>query len=348
MFLSGIIYPVLGRYEEAVQEAKKAVEADPSFAIGYNVLAMSYQALNHIEEAERTLRQASERNLEISDSLMSRFQLAFIKGDQTAMNGISTAALKESSVEDAIVDQEAFAEAYVGHMQEAVRKSEHAVNLAQQSSEPDRAAMYEAGAALRAAFFGEAVAATESAGAALRLSRSRDAEYGAAFALALAGDQSQAATLAGDLERRFPEDSAVRFNYAPTLRALLALKHGDPSRAVDLLQVSIPYELGEPPSSFFGFYGALYPIYVRGEAYLALNRGPEAAGEFQKIIDRRGIVVSDPIGALAHVQLGRAFVSSGENTKAKTAYGDFLTLWKDADSNIPILKQARAEYAKLQ
>jgi DNA-binding winged helix-turn-helix (wHTH) protein/tetratricopeptide (TPR) repeat protein len=348
MFLSGIIYPVLGRYEEAVQEAKKAVEADPSFAIGYNVLAMSYQALNHIEEAERTVRQASERNLEISDSLMSRFQLAFIKGDQTAMNGISTAALKESSVEDAIVDQEAFAEAYVGHIQEAVRKSEHAVNLAQQSSEPDRAAMYEAGAALRAAFFGEAVAATESAGAALRLSRSRDAEYGAAFALALAGDQSQAATLAGDLERRFPEDTAVRFNYAPTLRALLALKHGDPSRAVDLLQVSMPYELGEPPSSFFGFYGGLYPIYVRGEAYLALNRGPEAAREFQKIIDHRGIVVSDPIGALAHLQLGRAFVSSGENTKAKTVYGDFLTLWKDADSNIPILKQARAEYAKLE
>lgn len=348
MFLSGIIYPVLGRYEEAVQEAKKAVEADSSFAIGYNVLAMSYQALNHLEEAEQILRQASERNLEISDSLVNRYQLAFIKGDQAAMKGVSTAALKESSVEDAVVDQESFAEAYVGHLQEATRKSQHAVNLAQQSSEPDRAAMYEAGATLREALFGEVATAAESAGAVLRLSRSRDAEYGAALALALAGDQSQAATLAGDLERRFPEDTAVRFNYEPTLRALLALKHGDPSQAVDLLQVSMPYELGEPPSSFFGFYGALYPIYVRGEAYLALNRGPEAAREFQKIIDHRGIVVSDPIGALAHWQLGRAFVSSGENTKAKTVYGDFLTLWKDADSNIPILKQAKAEYAKLQ
>jgi eukaryotic-like serine/threonine-protein kinase len=348
MFLSGIIYPVLGRYEEAVQEAKKAVEADSSFAIGYNVLAMNYQALNHLEEAEQTLRQASERNLEISDSLTTRYQLAFIKGDQAAMKGVSTAALKESSIEDAVVDQEAFAEAYVGHMQEATRKSQHAVNLAQQSSEPDRAAMYEAGAALREALFGEVTTATESAGAVLRLSRSRDAEYGAAFALALAGDQSQAAILTGDLERRFPEDTAVRFNYAPTLHALLALKHGDPSRAVDLLQVSIPYELGEPQSSFFGFYGALYPIYVRGEAYLALNRGPEAAREFQKIIDHRGIVVSDPIGALAHLQLGRAFVSSGEKTKAKTAYEDFLTLWKDADANISILKQAKAEYAQLE
>lgn len=347
IFLSGIIYPVLGRYEEAVQESKKAVEADSSFAIGYNVLAMSYQALNHFEEAEQTLRQASERNLEISDSLTNRYQLAFIKGDQAAMKGVSTAALKESSVEDAVVDQESFAEAYVGHMQEATRRSQHAVNLAQQSSEPDRAATYEAGAALREALFGEVAIATESAGAILRLSQSRDAQYGAAFALALAGDQSQAATLTADLERRFPEDTAVRFNYAPTLRALLALKNGEPSRAVDLLQVSMPYELGEPPSSFFGFYGALYPVHVRGDAYLALNRGPEAVREFQKIIDHRGIVVSDPIGARAHLQLGRAYVLSGDKIKAKAAYQDFLILWKDADPNIPILKQARAEYAKL-
>ena len=274
MFLSGIIYPVLGRYEEAVQESKKAVEADSSFAIGYNVLAMSYQGLNRFEEAKQTLRQASERGLDIPDSLVSRFQLAFINGNQAGMQSVSTAALKESSVEDAVVDQESFAEAYVGHMQEAKRKSQHAVNLAQQTSEPDRAALYEAGAALREALFGEAAAAMESTAAVLRLSRSRDAEYGAAFALALAGDQSQAATLAADLERRFPEDTAVRFNYAPTLRALLALKHGEPSRAVDLLQISMPYELGEPPSSFFGFYGALYPVHVRGEAYLALNRGP--------------------------------------------------------------------------
>jgi DNA-binding winged helix-turn-helix (wHTH) protein/tetratricopeptide (TPR) repeat protein/TolB-like protein len=348
IFLSGIIYPVLGKYEEAVQESKKAVEADPSFAIGYNVLAMSYQALNHLEGTEQTLRQASERGLDLPDSLTSRFQLAFIKGDQAGMKSASTAALKESSVEDAILDEQAFAEAYVGHMQEAIRKSQHAVNLAQQSSEPDRAALYEAGSALREALFGEAAAATESAGAVLRLSRSRDAEYGAAFALALAGDQSQAATLASDLEMRFPEDTAVRFNYAPTLRALLALKHGEPSRAVDLLQVSMPYELGEPPSSFFGFYGALYPVHVRGEAYLALNRGPEAVREFQKIIDHRGIVASDPIGALAHLQLGRAYAMSGYKIKAKATYQDFLTLWKDADPNIPILKQAKAEYAKLQ
>jgi eukaryotic-like serine/threonine-protein kinase len=151
----------------------------------------------------------------------------------------------------------------------------------------------------------------------------------------------------GPTKPDFPEDTAVRFNYAPTLRALLALKHGEPSRAVDLLQVSMPYELGEPPSSFFGFYGALYPVHVRGEAYLALNRGPEAVREFQKIIDHRGIVVSDPIGALSHLQLGRALVLSGDETKAKAAYQDFLTIWKDAEPEIPILKQARAEYRNL-
>jgi DNA-binding winged helix-turn-helix (wHTH) protein/tetratricopeptide (TPR) repeat protein/TolB-like protein len=347
IFLSGIIYPVLGRYEEAVQESKKAIEADSSFAISYNVLAGSYQALNQLQEAEQTLRQASGHSLEIPESLLNRFQLAFIRGDQATMKSISTTALKESSVEDAIVEQEAFAAAYVGYMQEAIRKSQHAVDLAQQSSESDRAAMYEAGAALREGFFGEASAAREYAAAALRLSRSRDAEYGVAFALVLAGDQSQAVTLAADLERRFPEDTAVRFNYTPTLRALLALNHGEASRAVDLLQVSMPYELGEPPSNFFGYYGALYPVYVRGEAYLTLKRGPEAVREFEKIIDHQGIVVSDPIGALAHLQLGRALVLSGDAIKAKAAYLDFLTIWKGAEPGIPILTRARAEYTNL-
>ena len=183
--------------------------------------------------------------------------------------------------------------------------------------------------------------------AALKLSKGRDVEYGAAFALALSGDSSESQRLAKDLETRFPEDTAVRFSYVPALRALLALNQGEPAKAVELLRVAVPYELGTPPSSFFGFFGTFYPIYVRGEAYLAAHQGAEAAAEFQKILDHRGIVVSDPIGALAHLQLGRAFALSGDTAKAKAAYQDFLTLWKDADSDIPILKQAKAEYAKL-
>jgi eukaryotic-like serine/threonine-protein kinase len=167
------------------------------------------------------------------------------------------------------------------------------------------------------------------------------------LALALAGDSSASQKLANELERRFPEDSEVRFVYMPVLRALLALDHHEPSKAVELLQIAVPYELGAPMSSTFGFFGALYPVYVRGEAHLAAREGTEAAVEFQKILDHRGVVINDPIGALARLQLGRALAVSGDTTRAKSAYQDFLSLWKDADPDIPVFKQAKAEYGKL-
>ena len=184
--------------------------------------------------------------------------------------------------------------------------------------------------------------------AARELSKDREAEYGAALALALSGNSSQAQALADDLERRFPEDTSIRFSYLPVLRARLALNHGDASKAFELLQVAVPHELGVTGSSVSALFGALYPVYMRGEAYLAADQYAEAAAEFQKILDHRGIVANDPIGALAHLQLGRAFALSGDLAKSKTAYQDFLTLWKDADSDIPILVQAKAEYARLQ
>jgi tetratricopeptide (TPR) repeat protein len=184
--------------------------------------------------------------------------------------------------------------------------------------------------------------------AALDLSKGRDVEYGAAFALALAGDFSRSEELANDLEKRFPEDTSVLFNYLPTLRGLFALGHGDPSKAIDLLQVAAPHELAVSALAFLGFFGTFYPGYVRGEAYLALHRGVEAVTEFQKILAHHGLVAADPIGALAHLQLGRAYAISGDQTKATAAYQDFLTLWKDADPDIPILQQAKAEYAKLR
>jgi eukaryotic-like serine/threonine-protein kinase len=159
-------------------------------------------------------------------------------------------------------------------------------------------------------------------------------------------------TLAKDLETRYPEDTAVRFSYLPALRGLIALngkgsKHSDPSKAIGWLQTAAFYELGQPPSAFFGSFGAFYPVYVRGEAYLAAGRGAEADAEFQKILDHRGIVISDPIGALARWRLGKALAMAGKTAQAKAAYEDFFTLWKDADRDIPVLTQARAEYAKL-
>ena len=171
--------------------------------------------------------------------------------------------------------------------------------------------------------------------AALELSKDREVEYGAAFALAHSRDFPNAQVLANDLERQFPEDTSIRFSYLPVLHARLALNHGDASKAIELLQAAVPHELGAPRSSIHALFGALYPVYVRGEGYLALHQGSEAAAEFQKILDHRGIVVSDPIGALAHLQLGRAYALSGENAKAKTAYQDFLTLWKVRRSRHP-------------
>jgi tetratricopeptide (TPR) repeat protein len=184
--------------------------------------------------------------------------------------------------------------------------------------------------------------------AALALSKGRDVEYASAFALALAGDFAHSEALANDLERRFPEDTSVRFNYLPTLRALFALNHGEPAKAIEQLQVAIPHELGISALAFFGFFGSLYPAYVRGEALLATRHGPEAATEFQKILDHRGIVWGDPIGALAHLQLGRAYVLAGDRDKARASYADFLKLWKDADPDIPVLKHAKAEQDRLK
>jgi predicted Zn-dependent protease len=197
------------------------------------------------------------------------------------------------------------------------------------------------------AFFGNASAAKQNAKAALELARNREVQYGAAVALALSGESPQALILANDLQRNFPEDTAIRFNYLPTVSALVALNHGENARARDLLQTTAPNELGQPRSAVNGFFGGLYPVYVRGQACLAARQGAEAATEFQKILDHQGTVVSDPVRTLARLQLGRAYLQSGDKAKAKIAYQDFLTLWKDADPDIPILRQAKAEYAKL-
>jgi hypothetical protein len=250
--------------------------------------------------------------------------------------------------EDLISAQSALALAYFGHLHQAMLKSRHAVDLSRQANQRTRAAGFEVGPALCEALFGNASAARQGAMAVLELSTGRDAEYGAAFALALAGDGSQAERLARDLETRFPEDTAVKYNYLPAIRAVIALKESDPLKAVERLRIAAPYELGAPRSSVFAFFGALYPIYVRGQAYLDARQGAQAAVEFQKILDHRTIVITDPIGALAHLQLGRAFALLGDNNKAKAAYHNFLTLWNAADPDIPILKQAQTEYARLQ
>jgi len=349
--LSGDIYAATGKWEESVEEGKIALGIDPDFSIGYANLAMSYMALGRLDEAENTLQRASERKLEIPDYFVLQYVIAFMNGDKVGMEREAALARGRRGTDDWMSNSEGFVLAYSGHMEAARKMSQLATDLARKTERRDTQALYEADAAVREALFGNASTARQRTVDALELSKSRDVAYGVGFALALSGDSSRSQALTEDLSRRFPEDTRVQFTYAPTLRALLALNHGQPSKAVELLQTAIPYEGGSPTtggSEFLLGAGNLYPAHVRGLAYLAAHQGAEAAAEFQKILDHRGIVISDPIGALAHLQLGRAYALAGDKTKAKSAYQDFLTLWKDADPDVPILRQAKAEYAKLQ
>jgi eukaryotic-like serine/threonine-protein kinase len=342
-FLAGSPNKAPGRYEQALVEARRATELDPDFAMGYYNLAVNNVYLDRAEEAESVLRRAAGRGIEIDEFIMLEHDIAFLKGDRAAMERAVDRARERSGGDAWISNKEAYAFAYAGQLKESRVFSQRAMDQAMQEAQPERAGLWEAGASLREAFLGNAAQAKERAAAALNHANNRQVEFGAALALAISGDAGRAQHLADDLEKRFPEDTVVRFSDLPVLRARMALNQGDPLKAIELLHVAAPYELGARLD-----LGALYPIYVRGEAHLAAHQGTEAAIEFQKILDHRGVVGSDPIGALAHLQLGRAYTLTEDKIKAKAAYQDFLTLWKDADPDIPVFQEAKREYALLQ
>jgi tetratricopeptide (TPR) repeat protein/predicted Ser/Thr protein kinase len=337
-----------GEYEKGLQVSQKAIDLEPDNPFGYVGLVAHNLFLDRFEESGRALRLAAQRKVENRYFLVRRYYLAFYKGDQAEMERTVTLARGNPGAEDAMFQQQALVLARSGHMKQAAIMWQRAITLAQQIGHREKAALYETAAAACEAHFGNGAGAKLHALVALKIGKGRDVEYAAAFALAVAGDFSGAQTLADDLEERFPEDTPVQFEYLPTLRALFALARNDPSKAIELLQPALAYDFALPGTAFGANFGGLYPAYVRGKAYLAANHGVEAATEFRKILDHRGVVGADPVGALAHLQLGRAFALSGDKTEAKTAYQDFLTLWKDADPDIPILQQAKAEYAELR
>ena len=347
-FLAGVIYPVFGKYEQAVHEAEKAIELDPDFPVAYFLLAWRNQELGRFEEAEKSLQRATVRKLDIPDFLLARYDLAFLTGNQKAMEEIATTAQENDTADEWVSDHRAFVLAYSGHLREARKVKSQAVDLARRSGRREAAALYKAGEALWEGYFGNATEATKAANAALGLSKDRGVEYGAALAFALAGNSARAQMLAEDLDKRFPEDTSVQFSYLPTLRARLALNNGKPAKAIELLSVASVNELGSPRTALHANFGALYPVFMRGEAYLSEHRGSEAGAEFQKILNHSGVVASDPIGAMAQLRLARAYAVQGDSAKAKSAYQGFLTLWKDADPDVPIYRAARLEYAKLK
>jgi predicted Zn-dependent protease len=339
--LSGIVYNAVGQTEKATEAGRKSIEIDPDFAVVYGGLAYAYVYLDRLAEAESVIQMANDRKLRSPDLLLLPYDLAFLKRDTTRMN--QAAAVAMTKIEDQMSDRVAHVSAYFGQLQAAEKASRHAADLAMKAEQPEGAASYETPLALWQALFERGPEARRTAAAALALSKSRDVQFGAAFALALSGDSSGAQMLADGLAQHFPQDTSVQYTYLPSIRARLALNAGDTSKAIELLKTSIPYERALT-SSGLEFFGVLYPVYVRGEAYLAAGKGSEAAAEFQKILDHPGLIVSDPIGALAHLQLGRALAISGDKIKAKAAYKDFFTLWNEADPELPILKRAQGEF----
>jgi tetratricopeptide (TPR) repeat protein len=343
--LGGISTHGTGRFEKAIEASLEGIAADPDFPIPYDNLVMAYFFTDRFPEAESTLQRASARKLETPIFQVLRYNIAVLKGDQEQVDRVVGLA---SVAEHWMAHEEALALARSGRLQAARRSSNRAVEVALQGGERGAAASYAAARAVWEAFYGNAAEGKTSATAALELSKGRDVEYTAGLALALSGGSSQSEALAEDLVKRFPEDTFVKFSYEPALRALAALGQGKPADSLERLEIARPYELAVNGLNHYRFHlGGLHSAYIRGEAFIAVHRFAEAAAEFQKIVDHRGIVGLDPIGALAHLQLGRAFALSGDKTKAKTSYEAFLRLWKDADAAVPIVKTARAEYGRL-
>ena len=342
----GVIYVNLGQHENALRNMREAFRIDPESGLAYANLFGGYLSLNRLEEARATAEMAQTKKLDSGFLHMLLYQLAFLQNDAAGMAQQVAWAEGKPVVQSILLDLEAGTAGYSGRLGKARELSRRAVALAEQKKEQEIAASYETEAALREALFGNAAEAQQRAASTLKLSTDRDVQFGAALALAFAGHVVQAQPLADSMAQRFPEDTVVQFNYLPILRAQLTLRRNGASKAIEALQTAATYELGEQGS--IGFTPALYPVYVRGEAYLAAHQGSEAAAEFQKILDHCGIVLNEPIGALAHLGLARSYALQGDTAKARSAYQDFLALWKDADPGIPILIAAKSEFAKLK
>jgi tetratricopeptide (TPR) repeat protein/predicted Ser/Thr protein kinase len=339
----GVLTGNLGDYEKSLASAQDAFRLNPS-GLNYSNLVSTFVTLNRFDEARAVAEEAQAKKLDSANLHSALYTLAFLRNDQAGMAREVAWAMGKPGVEDVALMSEADTHAYWGQLRKAREFSRQAAASAERADEKETAAAYTAESGLREALFGNSASAQERAAAALRLSNGRDVQLLAALAFAVAGDATRAQALAEDFKKRFPEDTVVQFVYLPTIHGQLALIHREPAKAIEILQSSSRYELGMEGSSVAI---ALYPVWVRGEAYRASGQGGEAIREYQKILDHRGVVTNEPIGALAHLGLARAYALQGEAAKARVAYQDFLALWKDADPDIPILIAAKSEYAKL-
>ena len=340
----GSIYGNLGRWEKALDKAQESQRLEVD-VIGYFNLIDSYLALNRPEDAKKMIGQAQQGKFEGDFLHLAIYQLAFVKGDMAEMERQVAWAAGKPGTEDLLLSFQSDTEAYYGRLARARDFSRRAVDAAVRADSRETAALWQVNAALREAEFGNTAAAKQNAAAALSLAPGRDVKLFAALTLARIGETARAKAIVEELEKTHPSDTVLKVYWLPLVKAAIELNANNSAQALVSLEAAAPYELGQPPQLLLG---TLYPAYVRGQAQLMGHNGIAAATEFQKFLDHRGITINFPLGALAHLGLARAYAMQGNTAKARAAYQDFLTLWKDADPDIPILKEAKVEYAKLQ
>jgi serine/threonine protein kinase/tetratricopeptide (TPR) repeat protein len=338
-------YTNMGQYEKALGECQESLRLAPDNVLSYANLGQTYLNLNRLDDANAAVDQAFAHKLDGGNLRVTIYLLAFLRGNAVQMEQQLAWGAGKPGDEDVLLSLQSDTEAYHGRMSKARDFSRRAMDSAVRADSKEAAALWQVNSALREAEFGDITSAKPGIVSALALAPGRDVKVLAALGLARSGDVARSKTLAEELEKNYPSNTILKLYWLPTINAAIELNKGNSSQALVLLEAAAPYELGEPPPLQ---PGPVYPAYLRGQAYLMAHNGTAAAAEFQKLLDHRGIVGNFVTGSLAHLQLGRAYAMAGDTAKAKAAYQDFLTLWKDADPDVPILKEAKAEFARLQ
>ena len=340
----GYIYTQLGQYEKSLAETMESQRLEPD-VVGYFNLTELYLALNRVDDAQKTVEQAQEHKFEGEVLHWGIYLLAFIRGDTKEMERQVAWAAGKPGTEDLLLSSQSDTEAYYGRLIKARDFSRRAVDAAVRADSKETAALWQVYSALHEAEFGNATAAKQAVAAALTLAPGRDVKLFAALALARAGDSARARAIVEELEKSYPSQTMLKVYWLPTIKASIELNSNNAAQALVFLEATAPYDLGQAPP---WQYGTMYPVYVRGQAQLMAHNGAAAASEFQKFLDHPGVTINFPLGALAHLGLARSYALAGDIAKARAKYQDFFKLWKDADTDIPILKEAKAEFEKLK
>ena len=343
----GTLYGASGQYEKSIVETQEAIRLEPDAGANYSNLLLAQAALDRFDDARNTFNLATAKKIEDPILRVNWFGVAFALGDTAEMQKQMAWSAAKPQGEDNFLAAKSDAESYYGHIKIAREFSNRAFDSALRDDEKETAAQWKMDGALREVEFGNRPIAKQQTVAARALTSSHDTEILAAIALGRAGDVQEAEKLAKDLEKQYPLDTLVNDYWLPVIRASGEIARNNPAKAIELLLPSAPYELASPVA-WSGLGGPMYPAYLRGEAYLQLRQGTEAAAEYQKILDHPGFMMACPLGALAQLGMARAFLLAGDTAKARSYYQKFLTLWKDADPDVPILIAAKAEYARLK